>query len=153
MLFRDADFYTECEADMGHGSTLLLSDILCAGRVGRGEEFAFHNYRNRLAVRYEGELIFCNQTRFEPQRQNLRAVGAWGTSTHWGNFYVFSSEVDSCLVDALREVLDNYPNVNGGVSLTHKNGVAVSVLANSAWPIEQCFQTLRLQLRRNLWNL
>jgi urease accessory protein len=40
------------------------------------------------------ELIFCNQMRFQPQQQNLRAIGAWGDNTHYGTFSVFSSSVD-----------------------------------------------------------
>ena len=139
MLFRDADFLTSCEADIMAGGTLLLSDILCAGRIGHGEVFAFRNYRNRLVVRYGGDLVFCNRTRYQPQQQNLRAIGAWGASTHFGNFYVFSPLVDAVLVDALRQKLNEHPDINGGVSLTHKYGVAVSALAGSAWLLQLLF--------------
>jgi urease accessory protein len=150
MLFRDADFRTSCVADIATGGTLLLSDILCAGRIGHGEVFAFRNYRNRMTVQYDDELIFCNQSRFQPHQQNLRAISAWGASTHYGNFYIFSSAINAALVETMREILGTPSNVISGVSLTHKNGIAVSALANSAWSLQELFARLSSCAKRHV---
>lgn len=150
MLFRDAEFHTECDAYISPGGTLLLSDILCAGRVGRGEAFAFRNYFNRLRVRTNDELIFCNQMRFQPQQQNLRAIGAWGDNTHYGTFSVFSSSVNLLLLEAMRQVMNDHSNIYAGASLTHKNGVVVSALATSAWPLQELFSHLSTCAKRHV---
>jgi urease accessory protein len=150
MLFRDAEFHTECDAHISPGGTLLLSDILCAGRIGRGEVFAFRNYCNRLRVRYSDELIFCNQMRFQPQQQNLRAIGAWGDNTHYGTFSVFSSSVNLHLLEAMRQVMSDHCDICAGASLTHKNGVVVSALAMSAWPLQELFSQLSTCAKRHV---
>jgi urease accessory protein len=150
MLFRDADFRVECEADISSGGTLLLSDILCAGRIGRGEEFQFLNYSNRLSVRFDGELIFHSRNRFQPQQQNLRTVGAWGSNTHYGTFFVFASAANLHLLEAMRQIVDEYSNVYAGASLTHKNGVAVSALACSAWRLQELFTKLGSCAKRHV---
>jgi urease accessory protein len=150
MLFRDAEFHTEYDAYISPGGALLLSDILCAGRVGRGEAFAFRNYCNRLRVHTNDELIFCNQMRFQPQQQNLRAVGAWGDNTHYGTFSVFSSSVDLHLLKAMRRVMNEHSNIYAGASLTHKNGVIVSALATSAWALQELFGQLSTCAKRHV---
>jgi urease accessory protein len=152
MLFRDADFRVELEADVTSGGTLLLSDILCAGRIGRGEELQFSNYSNQLIVRYDEELIFCSRNRFQPHLQNLRAVGSWGSNTHYGTFFVFSSSANLDLLEAVRQVLGEYSNISSGASLTYKNGVAVAALAAGAWSLQELFAKLGSCAKRHVCN-
>ncbi|HVF84346.1 MAG TPA: urease accessory protein UreD, partial [Abditibacteriaceae bacterium] len=84
ILYRDADFRNCCNIEIEADGTLLWSEIVCAGRIAHGEAWQFRSYANRLAVRYDNELVFCNQTLWQPLKKNLRTIGAWESSTHYG---------------------------------------------------------------------
>lgn len=151
MLYQDAALHTDCEVHLEAGSTLLLSDILCAGRALRGEVFAFHFYQSRLRVRYANELVFYQQTRLCPQQWHPGAVGAWEDYTHWGNFYIFSDRIvapyGAELVERLRFIMQASPMLLSGVSLSYRYGIVVSMLGRRAWDMQQAAQQLRSMLR------
>ncbi|MBV9868925.1 MAG: urease accessory protein UreD [Abitibacteriaceae bacterium] len=147
MLYRDAALHSECNVQLDPGSTLLLSEILCAGRVSRNEIFQFRAYESLLRVHYAGNLIFHNRTHFYPATQNLRTLAAWHNCTHWGNCYLFSAQIRECHVEAIRQVTAQYPQLLSGVSFTHQHDVAVSVLGHRAWDIQQLFGSIRQVVR------
>jgi urease accessory protein len=151
MLFQDASFHNECEIHIEPGGTLLMSDILCTGRISRGEVFQFASYDNRLRVYFGNELIFCNQVRLCPRERDPRATGAWESHTHWGNFYIFSDRVrpplHDELVQRLREVMEQFPMLPSGVSLTYRHGVIVSMLGRRAWDMQQAARRLQEEAR------
>lgn len=150
MLYQDAALRSGCEVTLEAGSTLLLSDILCAGRALRGEVFAFHSYQSRLHVRYADELIYSQQTRLCPQQWHPGTVGAWEDYTHWGNFYIFSDRIvapyGAALVERLRQVMQAFPRLLSGVSLSYRYGIVVSMLGRRAWDMQQAAQQLRKEL-------
>lgn len=152
MLYRGAALHSTCDIQLAPGSTLLLSEILCAGRTLRDEIFQFHLYHSRLRVHYENQLIFCNQVRYSPHHHNPRTLAAWGQYTHTGNFYVFCDRLNSQewndLLQRLRNITEQYPMLCSGVSLTYRHGLAVSTLGQRAWDIQQMMQQLR-QIARN----
>jgi urease accessory protein len=151
MLYRDAVFRNECEIHIQPGGTLLMSDILCAGRISRGEVFQFDSYDNRLRVYFGDELIFCNQVRLCPRERDPKALGAWESYTHWGNFYIFSERVRPPLQDELvrrlREVMEHFPMLLNGASLTYRHGIVVSMLGHRAWDIQQAVRRLQETVR------
>jgi urease accessory protein len=147
MLFRDANFRNDCEIRVQPGGVLLMSDILCAGRVSRGEVFQFASYHNQLRVYSGDELIFCNQARLCPRERDLRTIGSWESYTHWGNFYIFAERVrpplQDELVQRLRYVMEHFPMLLSGVSLTYRHGIIVSMLGRRAWDMQQAARRLR----------
>lgn len=143
MLFRDAALRSECEVEIAADATLLWSEIVCAGRVGRGEAFGFHGLQSRLRVRREGQLIFVSQTATRPARLNPKRIGAWHGFTHQGNFYVFSPHAGEVLLGLLREILEKAPEVWSGASSLDEGGIVVSLLGRRACDL----QAVTLQLR------
>lgn len=142
ILFRDAHLQATCNVDVINGGTLLMSDIICCGRVAHNEKFLFHCYQSKLQINYNGKLISCNQTRFAPYQQKLQSVASWNTSTHWGNFYYVGEVVTPELLNELRNILQLYPQLQSGASLMEHNGIVVSVLASQAWKIQEAFSAL-----------
>jgi len=154
MLFRDAALCSESEVAIEPGGTLLMSDILCAGRIAREEAFQFHSWHSRLRVRYGDELIFCSQTRVCPHERDPRTRGAWARWTHWGNFTLFTDRLrppfDGEIVQKLRAVTERHPAIWSGVSLTYRHGVIVSMLGERAWDLQEAVRQLREVVREAL---
>lgn len=149
LLFRDAVFRAECRVEMASQSTLMLSDIVCAGRISRGEEFQFRDWRNNFEVRMDGELIFCSRQKWPilPTKPLCPASpAAWNHRTHYGSFYVFGAQFDaprgSGLVGRWREELANHPQIWGGASLAPRWGLVASLLGDGAWNVQQAIGAL-----------
>jgi urease accessory protein len=145
MLFRDAAVQLETQIEMAPQSTLMMSEITCAGRVAGGECFDFRLWQNHIDVRMNGELIYCNRQRLQPQiNKHFRAPGAWGSYTHWGNFFIFSKNAGAELLEEVREVLiTRQERVFSGSSLTPGHGIAVALMGHHAWELQQLVEELR----------
>jgi len=149
LLFRAAILRAECFVDLAPQSTLFLSDILCAGRIGRGERFQFVSWRNHLEVRLNGDLIFCSRQKWPLSSSKVlcaAAPAAWDNRTHWGNFYGFGDWIEAtrggALVTLWRDELEKHPRVWGGAGLLHRCGIIASILGDSAWDVQQAIGAL-----------
>ncbi len=149
-LFEGAALRTECEVEMAADATFVGCEIVCAGRVGRGEAFGFHALQSRLRVRREGRLIFVSQTALRPSHFDPTRIGAWRDFTHQGQFLVFSSRAGDGLLPVLREVLGETERVWGGASLSDEAGVVVSLLGRRAWDVQDIAARLRQATREFL---
>lgn len=148
MLYRDAALFSMTEVDLAPTSTLLWGEIVCAGRVERGEAFAFQQWRSRTRVRCNGKLLYVAQNALCPERFDPTRVGAWGIYTHAGTFTVFSPTVGADLLAPLREILDEQmqanPHLWGGASLLEQGGLIVSLLGRRAHDLQELTHRLRL---------
>lgn len=149
MPFRDADFRSSTRVEIDCGGALILSDILCAGRIGR-DEFEFAGVRSKIHVRLNSELVHCGQTRFEPHLNPLRVRGAWDMSTHVATFGAWFEGADADLVGEMRVVLRDFPTLKCGVSLALKHGVVASMTGMRAWEMQHACEALRVCARRKL---
>lgn len=147
MLFSEAHFESHTTIELEAGATLLFCEILCAGRVGRGEAFAFHQFQNRLRVTYDGQLAFLSQTRLTPGDGNLRTRGAWGDYTHWGTFLVCGETATPALRETLLETLAGFERVQAGISQTAQRSIAIAMLGHRAFDLQAAATTLRNVVR------
>lgn len=146
MLYRDAYFRNRSQVEIQSGGTLMWSEIVCAGRIARGEAFEFRRYDNRLAIRYDGVLVFCNQASWQPLKNNLRTIGSWKSSTHYGQIVFVSEPITASHLGAVREVLAQFPNLRSGASLVNRAGLVVTFLGRSAWEMQALVEQVRLCL-------
>ena len=149
-LFRDADLRNNCEVEIAGNATLLMGEILGAGRIGRGEAFEFHAWRSRVGVRRAGRLIFCSQTGLRPANFAFGRVGAWEDWTHQGQFQVFSTHAGQALLNVLRPLLDAKKEVWSGASLLEEGGLSVSFLGRRACDLQALIEQIREATRRFL---
>ena len=139
VLFADARLRSETRIEMAAASTCVLSEIVCAGRIERGEAFAFRSWRSVLEVEREGELIFLSRQKCEPQALDLQSSAAWNGRTHWAQVLALSDELDSPRRDELlqhwRAILDA-SECWGGASLMIRSGLSASFLGRNAWEMQ-----------------
>lgn len=155
MLYKDADFTSETEVNLGRGASWMQIEILCPGRHLRKEAFLYRRLSSRLTVRYGGEPIFYSHQLVIPAEHRLTAPGAWEDRTHFGTFYAFSDRITSEHLETVRAALesdvgDKPQAVIAGASLTYRYGLAVSGGARTAWQLQQklfaAWSALRLSL-------
>lgn len=161
MLYKDADLSARTTVEMAAGSSFIYHDVLCPGRTSRGEWFKYRLYSGKLEVIYDGELIFANHLRIVPKEVRvwgthseaadpMQQLALWGSYTHAGSLLIFSDHLNEGLVDNIRASIANDPRsdeMNIGVSLTYKHGLAVSALAHHAWHITHLFRDLAEESR------
>jgi len=158
MLYRDAELAARTEVDLAPGAVWLSADIICPGRAGRGEKFAFRRYDAALTVRYGGEPIFRSRQLIEPANQRIAAPGAWEDCTHIGMLYCFSDRVDGSHLDAAREAAERAAaavpgGCVAGASRTWRHGIVVMAAGGAAWRLQRVLEAAWRALRRTLLDL
>ncbi|MDB5053687.1 MAG: urease accessory protein UreD [Bacilli bacterium] len=141
MLYKDASFRSDTEIYMAAGSVVFFCEIVCPGRVLRGEVFQYAFYDSRLKVHYNDQLIYYNrqfiQANHLEEGSGFRRLGGWGGYTHQGALYVFFDQIKSEHLASVRELFQDYPQLLCGVSLTYQHGIIVSAMGKSVWEIQQ----------------
>jgi urease accessory protein len=148
MLYKDASFQANTDIFLEPGAVVFLTDILCPGRVLRGEEFQYVRYDNRLKVFYENQLIYYNRQCIEPQQailpldkvklqKGFRRLGGWESYTHQGTLYIFSDQIKREQLELVQDLLEKFTELHCGVSLTYKYGIVISVMGKSVWEVQQ----------------
>jgi urease accessory protein len=139
MLYKEASFRADTEIKLEAGAVVFVTEIVCPGRVLRDEVFQYVRYDSRLQVYYENQLIYYNRQNVEPESQitDFRRLGSWESYTHLGTFYIFSDQLKSEYLKPIQELLDRYPHLHAGASMTYKYGLIISVLGKSVWELQQ----------------
>ncbi len=155
MLYMDAALYNETNVELKPGAVWMQSEVLCPGRVLRGERFRYRELDNRLRVYYDGELIFAQRQRVIPALHQIEGPGAWEGYSHLGTFYCFSDAVRPGHAGEVRIALESCPvrpgrEVKTGVSLTSRHGLAVMVAGNTAWEVQKVLLAAWQAVRRLL---
>jgi urease accessory protein len=151
MLYRDAILHSHSEAHLDSSATFLLSEITCAGRQARGEYFDFTRWQSAWRVFRLQKIIWCNQSRVEPQVLHPLRIGSWNEFAVWGQFAAFDEKLDAKsaqhLVEELRDVPVEYANTSLqiGVSALEHGGVCASILGRRAHDVQCVIEKLRLQ--------
>ena len=90
--------------DLGKSSSLILVETLHPGRIGIGEEFAFHNYSSDLSIRMDQKLIVKDHYVFEPDKSSLRWPGNFGPYRIVTNVFL----IGESLRDSLQSLKENF---------------------------------------------
>lgn len=139
MLYKEASFRSDTEIRLEAGSVVFWTDLVCPGRVLRNEIFQYERYDSRLKVFYENQLIYYNRQNIEPplQKVDFRCLGGWEEYTHQGTFYIFSDQIKPEHIKPIQDVLQKFPELHCGASLTYKQGMVISVMGKSVWELQQ----------------
>lgn len=125
-----ARFHQEIEVEVARGGLAIITDGWCAGRVERGERFAYGMLSGRLTVRSAGRVLALDSWRNEPLAIDPCAPGVLGGADAWGSVWVIAPGRDAgAIAGALWEMLDA-GRVHGGASpLPSGDGAAARITA------------------------
>jgi urease accessory protein len=147
MLYNEASFRSDTEIRLEARSVVFWTDIVCPGRVLRGEVFQYAAYDSRMKVYYDNQLVYYNRQFVEPsslkENAGFRRLGGWENYTHQGTLYIFSDQIKHEHLVTLQTLLIEYPKLYCGVSLTYQHGLIVSVMGSSVWELQQLLDEVR----------
>ena len=79
--------------ELAAGAELLFIEALAPGRIAHGEAFAFERFRNRLELRYDGQLAALEKHDIRPQRASHRAWASHGPSPFYASLLCVSEKL------------------------------------------------------------
>lgn len=153
MLYADADLYTQTTVDLAPNATFMASDIWCAGRIGRGENWEFARYRSRWNIARAGVPIFASSLDLAPQKFAPRQMGAWDNCTHSGNFWAFGPTLSENLIETIWETIESQNLVYAGASALEGGGLIVSMLGTRAHDLQELTGKLRALIKHKSGDL
>lgn len=86
--FAGAHYRQHCRIELGPGAGLLWWEILAAGRVARGERFAYHRLDLNVEVWAGAEPVVLDRARLEPALRPPGEPGRLGSYNYLASFYL-----------------------------------------------------------------
>jgi urease accessory protein len=145
-----ASFRRVTRVDLDATATAIVSDILSAGRVARGEVFEFTHVETEFIVRTEGELRLIDRLRLIPGNSAVDGLGLWEGHHYYGAVYVVSPAARELLTERVAGYLENQEGVRGGVTLPEPGVLVVRVLGHTMWRMKEVLFEVWDILRRQL---
>lgn len=114
-------------------SHLIATDILSGGRLEYldGEMFDFDTFHSKSVVTVEGKSIFVDNLVLD-QSNSSRVLDSWLGFRVLSTVVVFSSRLDSSIVDDITESLEAIPDIEFGVSCDNLL-LVVKILTHETW--------------------
>ena len=142
--FAQSAYTSSMEADLeDESSRFTYQEILSCGRTAYGECFQYRFYHNLVTVRRKGTLIYRDNCYFEPEKMELDGLGMYEGFHHYGTLLLFNREIEKQKIEGIRQLLDDNPEIEGGVSRITERDLAIRVLGNRAQELEEVFDTIK----------
>lgn len=155
--FAGSRFRQTLHTTLAPGATILLWDAIAAGRIARGERWAFATLENDIRITTASGASLLERYALDPST----TMGSIGLASDWdyvASLYVVSDAVTpeawNRLETRIGVTLDEQAeHVLGGVSQPAVPGVAVKLLAKSAPDLTRIQDALWAAVRAELWSL
>ena len=143
--FKDSAFTSKLKVHLENStSRFILKEVLSAGRCARGELFHYRYYHNYIEIEEGDQLIFVDNTKFEPQHMSLDSLGMYEGYTHLGTLLLCHIPKALTWFEEVRHLLDATPNIEGGVTQMNASTLVVRLLGYQAAQIEDILNKLLL---------
>lgn len=129
--FEKAIFHGRNTIQMSSTSTLLWGEIIYPGREKRGEQYQYHEFKNRLEIWLDGSCIVYDTMNILPKTQSLQGKGVLEHFHYIGTIWFVSpkaTNVDEVLLSQRHTQTNEHI---AGVSRLHKNGITIRWLSNN----------------------
>jgi urease accessory protein len=141
------------------GAVLLLWDGLAAGRVARGERWAFTSFQNEISIKTPSGRLLRERYHLQAERDQDQAhvprpMVEWD---YVGSLFIVGDQVNpenwKAVETSLAEELERWPGrVLAGVSEPAMGGRVVKILARTAPDLQMAFNVAWAGVRKLLWN-
>lgn len=154
--FAGSHFDQTINIGLDTGASLILWDALAAGRVARGEQWAFSHFSNQIKITLSDGKSLEERYVLAPTQDTLSLTfeQEWN---YVGSFYIISDKVSSSTWEQTKEELETVierhsRQVLGGVSETSLPGLVVKVMTRSAQELNTVLEEMWNVVRMNLWG-
>jgi len=118
-----------------HTSKLIMAETVTCGRFARGEVFDYRYYRNRINVNKNGALVYCDNTKYEPEKFSMSGFGMLEGFTHVSSMLVFNFNINDTILTEIRTLL-SAKNVEGGASLSADHDLFIRIFGYTTQSLE-----------------
>ena len=147
--FAQSAYTSSMEAELEDESSLFTyQEILSCGRTAYGECFQYRSYHNLVTVKRKGKRIYRDNCYFEPEKMELEGLGMYEGFHHYGTLLFFNREVEKQEIEEIRQILDDNPQIEGGVSRITDRDLAIRVLGNRTQKLEETFDTIKNRIEK-----
>lgn len=131
--FAKSDYRSTLRVDLaGESSKFVYSEVLSCGRSAHGEEFLYTGFCNNVSVYQKGKIIYRDNTRYRPDKTDMRGFGMYEGFTHLANLLIFNEDCSDEWLGSIRTLMDDAPDLEGGASRIVNGDIAVRMLGTSA---------------------
>lgn len=113
-------------------SRLILTEIISCGRSAMGEKFLYNQYNSHIEVRKNNKLIYRDNTMYNPSLFNMNSIGMFEGYTHLANILICNCNEGDSFIDSARNLIDEFEEVQGGVSKLQSSDIIVKILGNAS---------------------
>lgn len=132
--FGGARLHSRTEIELQAGAQLCLFESLSAGRIARGERFAFESVELQTHLRDARGPLLLTRNRFAPAQLSPDGPASWNGATQWSSLVAIGAPADSdaaTAIAAARQTIAAHP-VCGGVSTLARGGLIAALLGARA---------------------
>jgi len=127
-------------------AVMLFGELVTAGRLARGERFAFTRLTLDVQCTAGGALLLRDRADLEPAREWLENPAILGDATLWGAFYLLTTApVDGAVVEDIDEILRAAGDGRGGAS-SAPSGIVGRVVGTSLETVRDGLQLARTRV-------
>lgn len=127
-------------------SRLFLLEIISCGRNAHEERFLYRRFSSRVLIYRGGELVYRDNTCYEPDKMPMEGIGMYEGYTHMANLFLSErytgqeaadKEVNLELQEKIWQLLDEEPEADGGVTRLTTGDLALRIFAHRAQTLQQ----------------
>lgn len=128
-------------------SRLFLLEIISCGRTAHEERFAYDRYASKVMITRGDQLIYRDNTVYEPDRMPMEQLGMYEGYTHMANLFISKVPDDDkatlALQDKIWEILDEDSNIDGGVTKLTSGDLALRIFGKRAQTLQQTAEKIK----------
>lgn len=118
-------------------SRFFMSEILSCGRYARGETFAYRFYHNLVEIYRKEQLIYRDNTRYDPLLFPMDSLGMYESYTHLACIFLTPPRDPKKFSAETARLLENTPQVTGGATRLPQGDMAVRILGMRGQILEE----------------
>jgi urease accessory protein len=131
-------------------ATFIVTEMLAAGRVARGERFAFEHLVIELQACVGDDRRIVDRLHLSPGEDRPHRPGLWHGYAHYGALYAYSRLLGEELVEGLAEVIESHDGVYGSAGQPERGFAVARILADTTWRLHEVLFDAWDLLRRAL---
>lgn len=155
VLHEGSSLFQRTEIELDNNCELLYGEIIAAGRVLRGEKFAFQRLSSLLTIALHGQDIIHDNIQWQPEKYPLNMLGQMEHYTHQLNIFYVHTAADNATtrttIERVFEHLDADMPSNAarlwGISQAHEHALCLRALSDNAQDLQDLLRACVLLLQ------
>lgn len=113
-----------------------MAEILSCGRYARGEAFQYRFFRNLVKIYRKDRLIYCDNTRYEPDMFDMKGLGMFESFSHLASLFLSKQYVSLETEQIIQRILDEEEEAEGAMTRLPGGEAVIRVFGNRAQKLE-----------------